>query len=94
MHFEQDCIPVGCVPSAAVAVSGVGGLPGGCLPRRCTPPDPEADTPPPVNRITDTCKMITFPQLLLRTVKMLQLVGKLFLVTSEVSHLRSIHTYG
>ena len=27
----QECIPVGCVPSTAVAVSEVGG---GCLPRR------------------------------------------------------------
>ena len=31
---KQECIPVGCVPSAAVAVSGVGGVClGGCLPR-------------------------------------------------------------
>ena len=32
----------------------------GCLPRGCTPP--------PVDRMTDTCENITFPQLLLRTV--------------------------
>ena len=31
---KQQCIPVGCVPSAAVAVSGgTGCLPRGCLPR-------------------------------------------------------------
>ena len=32
MHFQvqQECIPVGCVPSAAVAVGGVC-LPGGCI---------------------------------------------------------------
>ena len=32
---KQECIPVGCVPSTAVAVSGVGGvcLEGSCLPR-------------------------------------------------------------
>ena len=29
---KQECIPVGCVPSAAVAVNS-GGLPGGCLHR-------------------------------------------------------------
>ena len=39
MWFEQECIPVGCVPSTAVTVSGGervsgwGCLPGGCLPR-------------------------------------------------------------
>ena len=28
--YEQECIPVGCVPSAAVAISGCGGVwPGG-----------------------------------------------------------------
>ena len=32
-NFAQECIPVGCVPSAAVAVRG-----GGCLPRGSTPP--------------------------------------------------------
>ena len=49
----------------------------GCLPRGCgggvclmgvyTPLDPR-QTPPSVNRITDRCKSITFPKLLLRTV--------------------------
>ena len=36
---KQECIPVGCVPSAAVVVSGGGGrcLPRGCLPRGCLP---------------------------------------------------------
>ena len=39
-NSEQECIPVGCVPSAAVAVSGLVCLWG------CTPlPDPGADTP-------------------------------------------------
>ena len=34
-HFSQECIPVGCVLSAAVAISGGGVCPGGgCLPRR------------------------------------------------------------
>ena len=40
----QECIPVGCVPSAAVAVSRGWGvcLPRGCLPG-CVHPQPEAD---------------------------------------------------
>ena len=50
----------------------------GCLPRGCgggvclmalyTLPGSKADTPSSVNRITDRCKSITFPSLLLRTV--------------------------
>ena len=34
-QFIQECFPVGCVPSAAVAVSGGGGVSaqGWCLPR-------------------------------------------------------------
>ena len=32
-NFEQECIPVGCVPPAIVAISGERGVcPGGCLP--------------------------------------------------------------
>ena len=34
-------------------------LPGGCLPG--TPPGPD-QVPPPVNRMTDACKLITLPQ--------------------------------
>ena len=70
-YQKQECIPVGCVSSATVAVMG-GCLPGGgggCLPGRvCLPGGGVSDTPLPVNRITDRCKDITFPQLLLRTV--------------------------
>ena len=67
--YKQESIPVGCVPSAAVAicwgwesaqgdvcpgVSAWGGVcPGGCLSRGCIPACTEADTPPPVNRMTD-----------------------------------------
>ena len=67
---KQECIPVGCVPFAAVAVSeggvflGEGCLPGGGL----------ADTPLPptlVGRMTDTCKNITLLQLRLRTVNII-----------------------
>ena len=37
-HYQQECIPVGCVPSAAVAVSVGRGDPGVCLPRGCVCP--------------------------------------------------------
>ena len=60
---QQEWIPVGCVPSAAVTVSG-------CLPRRCLPgAHPWGLYTFLVNRMTDRCKNITFPQLRLRTVK-------------------------
>ena len=32
-HSRQECIPVGCVLSAAVAILGLGCLPRGCLQR-------------------------------------------------------------
>ena len=46
INYKQECIPVGCIPSVAVAVGGVSarGLPaggvclGGCLPRRVSAP--------------------------------------------------------
>ena len=74
--LKQESIPVGCVPSAAVAVKGgdvcPGGPPGGsvCLPKGVYHVTCDAcwDTPPSVNRITDRCKNITFPQLRLREV--------------------------
>ena len=51
---QQECIPVGCIPSAGVVISGGAGVSaqgmGGCLPLGCTPPDPEADTH--LNRMT------------------------------------------
>ena len=34
---QQECIPVGCVPSAAVAACPGGCLSGVCLPRGCLP---------------------------------------------------------
>ena len=95
--LEQECIPVGSVPSAAVAVSPTTHTP--ChaqppsphmppLPRTSpfathAPPLPHMPhlchahplpqyplpcMPPPVDRMTDACENITFPQLLLRTV--------------------------
>ena len=99
---KQECIPVGCVPSATVAISGgvlrggvsapgggawsEGGVcsQGGCL-VRCGVSAPGGGwsggvwypsmhwgrPPPPVDRMTDTCKNITFATLLW-TVKMFQ----------------------
>ena len=54
VKHKQECIPVGCVPSAAVAVCwgrGVSARRGMCV------------CPPPVNRIADTCENIALPQL-------------------------------
>ena len=91
LYFTQECIPVGCILSATVAVCfrGGGSLPS--PPEQAPPqdqaPPPRAGTPletcckacwdttcnacwdstPPVNRITDTCKNITFA-ISLRTV--------------------------
>ena len=84
----QECIPVGCIPSAAVAVFFWGG---GCLPRGCLPggglpgggvclggclPRRGVHPLPPVDRIdtrlTHAWENITLPQLLLRTVTILQ----------------------
>ena len=70
---KQECIPVGCVPSAAVAVGGGAG----CLPGGVCPGDVSAwggvcpsacwDThPPPVNRITDACENITMLRMVIR----------------------------
>ena len=107
---KQECIPVGCVPSAAVAVSPATHASTGhtCHPlphmpptthapyHTCPPPHmppchactlchttpftmhgplchagpPFATHAPPMDRMTDTCENITFPQLLLQTVMM------------------------
>ena len=73
--LKQDCIPVGCVPPACCqylpAYTVLGGLllggawSQGCLllvTEGCIPAYNGPDLPP-VNRITDTCKNITLPQL-------------------------------
>ena len=57
---EQECIPVGCVPFAAVAVTREGGS---SASRGGVPPGGV-----PVDRMTDACENITFLQLLFRTV--------------------------
>ena len=65
----QECIPEGCVPSAAVAVSGGGVCLGVCLPRGVSAQG--ACTPPPVctEFLTYTCENITFLQLCLQAIK-------------------------
>ena len=80
---KQECIPVECVPPAAVAAPGglhqapqeqVPPLGPGTPPRAELPGTrhplehtPRSTSPPehtfPINRITDTCKIITLPQL-------------------------------
>ena len=52
-RFKLQCIAVGCVPYAAVAVSGGMGLPGGVyLVGMCIPACNGADTHPPVDKQT------------------------------------------
>ena len=65
-----------------VGVSAPGSVcPDGCLPRGTsalgvyTPCPLHAGIHPPMNRITDRCKNITFPQLRLRAVKIESIVG-------------------
>ena len=59
---EQECIPVGCVPSAAVAVFFGGGevSAGGVYPGVSAQ---LGGVCPPLDRMTDRCKNITLPQL-------------------------------
>ena len=73
---EQECIPVGSVPSAAVAISGGGICPGVSAQgvsawrgvcRGAGVSQHAMGHIPPCGQ-TDTCKNITFPHLLLRTV--------------------------
>ena len=61
-HKEQECIPVGRVPSTAVAICGERGGGGVCLGRRLP------DTPLCTEFLTHACENITFPQLCLRFV--------------------------
>ena len=79
---KQECIPVGCILSAVVAISPATHV---CPPphmphcHACPPPHTPPflpcmpHTPPPrttpAKKITDRCKNITFLELLLRTVK-------------------------
>ena len=58
-HLGVGCLPGGCLPR-------------GCLPGECIPACNGADTPllqPWTEFLTHACENITFPQLLLQTVK-------------------------
>ena len=76
MLIKQECIPVGCVASAAVAAGGgvltggvwggdgvVGCLPGGVCPGGGVCPVHAGIHIPPVNRITDASENKTLQQL-------------------------------
>ena len=67
-NVKQECIPVGCIPPALPPYGG--SLCDRDPPDRNPPPGqiPPWTETPPVNRITDRCKNITFPQLRLRAV--------------------------
>ena len=68
------CLPGGCLPRGVSAWVGVclGGIcPGGVCPGGCLSQHALGQTLPPVDRMTDRCKNIIFPQLRLRTVKMI-----------------------
>ena len=97
---EQECIPVGCVPSAAVAVcpgwgvSAQGGrvsTQGGCLPRGHLPGLGgmyiSPTHPSRTEYLTDACENITFPQLRLRTVKTKYSSG---IVEAQLTYLQTL----
>ena len=77
LKIKKECIPVGCVPPAAMVISpATHTSPLPCMPPAMhaapptmqTPPAMHASPcharpPPPVNRITDACEHITLPQL-------------------------------
>ena len=73
---QQECIPVECVPSAAVAVGGRGRLPRGCVSQNVLGRGCVSHHALGGGGGTRACENITFPQLRLRTVKMLNLDSK------------------
>ena len=60
---KQECIPVGCVPSAAVAVCWRGVSARGLVSQHAL-----KRIPPPVDRMTDRCKNFILAAISLRTV--------------------------
>ena len=68
-NIKQECFPVGCVLSVAVAISGDVCLGGVCLWVQGGV-FTVGYTPSPVDRMTDRYKNITFQQLLMRMVNM------------------------
>ena len=102
---KRECIPVGCVPSAAVAMSGGGCLPKGvsargCLPGRCLPGGGVSAKgrwgvySPRLwtEFLTHACVNITFPQLLLQTVMKnnLTIIGTLFTVLTRYASFKNM----
>ena len=72
---------VGCLPSGGVCPGDVSSQ--GVSAWECVSQHPLGKTPPLVDRMTDRCKNITFPQLRLRTVKStLYMLMRLLLSTS------------
>ena len=76
---KQEYILVGCVSCAVWA----GVCPGGCLPGGVCPGVYHSmhwgrHSPLPVDRMTNRCKNITFPQLRLRTVKICESLLRLY----------------
>ena len=71
--YKQECIPVGCIRSAVMAIlggvsaSGSRGIvhPLGRHPQADNSPRTQRQIPPTLGQ-TDTCKNTTFPQLLLQ----------------------------
>ena len=56
-------LPGGCLLRGGVCSRGVSAPRGLSAPGGCSPACTEADTTPPVNRITHACENITLPQL-------------------------------
>ena len=96
------CLPRGCLPRGMCAegcvcprgcMSAQGGVyPGGCLPQCMlgyTPPPPSW-----TEWLTHRCGNITFPQLLLRTVKILVRWNLHFMVSCGVKNFRSFEASG
>ena len=59
LFITEECIPVGCVPSAAVAISPAT--------HACLLPTPHHAHPTPLDKMTDAYENITFPQLPIRS---------------------------
>ena len=83
----QESIPVGCVPSTAVAVSPATHAPPSPKPPATHAPPPAMHAPLWTEWLIDRCENITFPQLRLRTVIMQSLI-----LTLQINHWRLLWT--
>ena len=90
LHWTLECIPVGCVPSAAVAVWGLR-LGGGVYAQRGKGVTTWGVSTSPLNRMTDRCKTFTFPQHRLRTVKSENFLWSLINIKSSKLKFLRIH---